>query len=329
MKPSLAYRAAEKIWVGTRKLKHRVYNLFDPPVVVLVYHRVTNLTSDPQLLAVSPDNFRLQMKLLKASFPIVRFENDWSKVKNPSIAVTFDDGYADNALEALPIVEEIGIPATFFVSTGNLDTRREYWWDELERLILGELPLPESFTLVDNRFGQCFPTATAPQRDAFYQRLHPLVKQLAPVRREDWLLQLRHWAEADETGRTTQRAMSKEELRCLAGSRWVTIGAHTVTHTPLSVLSEEHQRHEITASKQDLEKIIGREITTFSYPFGSKKDYNRLSIEICRQAGFVKAASNFPGQAHRWTDPFQLPRHLVRNWGIDTFADKVKDFWAC
>jgi peptidoglycan/xylan/chitin deacetylase (PgdA/CDA1 family) len=325
---ALVYRAVKKIFVGSRRLKHRVHNLFDPPVVVLIYHRVTNLKADPQLLAVSPENFQAQMRFLKDSYPLVRFEDDWSRIERPSIAVTFDDGYADNALTALPILEEVGVPATFFVSTGNLGTMREYWWDELERLIVADHSLPENFTLRDSRFGRTWATATPAQCEAFYQQLHPLMKKLASSRREDWLLQLRQWAGADETGRAANRAMSCDEIRRLAGSKWVTIGAHTVTHTPLSILSEGDQRHEITSSKQDLENIIGREISTFSYPFGGKKDYNRTSVHLCREAGFVKAAANYPGQAHRWTDPYQLPRQLVRNWDPATFTDRIKDFWA-
>jgi peptidoglycan/xylan/chitin deacetylase (PgdA/CDA1 family) len=101
---------------------NRLLNLVDPPVVVLLYHRVTTLTSDPEMLSVSPDNFRAQMRHLKETVPLVRFEEDWTKVSKPAVAITFDDGYADNALEALPILEEVGVPATFFVSTGTIGT---------------------------------------------------------------------------------------------------------------------------------------------------------------------------------------------------------------
>jgi peptidoglycan/xylan/chitin deacetylase (PgdA/CDA1 family) len=328
MKPSLAYRTAEKIWVGTRRLKHRVDNLFDPPVVVLVYHRVSNLASDPQLLAVSPENFRTQMQYLKDRFPIVRLEDDWSRTERPSIAITFDDGYADNALEALPILEEVGVPATFFVTTGNLDTRREFWWDELERLILAERPLPERFTLKVDGSGRSWPTGTPGERAELYRKFQPLMMELDPRRREEWLSQLRGWAQAGETGRATHRAMTCEELQRLAGSEWVTIGAHTVSHPSLASLAEEQQRQEVFSSRHQLEALLGRKITTFSYPFGRKKDYNRTSVRLCREAGFIKAAANFPGQVHRWTDPYQLPRQLVRNWGLDTFAARVKDFWV-
>ena len=108
----------------------------------------------------------------------------------------------------------------------------------------------------------------------------------------------------------------------------VTIGAHTVTHTRLSRLSKEAQREEIVASKRELEAWIGREISTFSYPFGRRSDYTQQSIALCRQAGFSKAAANFPGQAHRWTDPYQIPRHLIRNWQVEEFAEKLRGFWT-
>ena len=100
-----------------------------------------------------------------------------------------------------------------------------------------------------------------------------------------------------------------------------------MTHTPLSVLSEDEQRHEIVSSKQQLERLLGTEITVFSYPFGRKDHYNRTSVRLCREAGFRKAASNFPGQAHRWTDNYQIPRQLVRNWNVGTFAARMRSFW--
>jgi len=319
---------AQQFVAAVRRTKKRLLNLIDTPVIILVYHRVTMLPSDPQLLAVSPENFRAHMKHLKLNYPVVRFEDDWSNVKKPSVAVTFDDGYADNVIEALPILEEVGIPATFFISTGNLHTLHEYWWDELERIIIEDRSLPDSFTLNENLSSQTWPTATPAERDMFYQKLHPLMMRLDPARREEWLMQLRRWAQTDKIGREVNRSMSNDELRWFAESKWVTIGAHSVTHTPLSTLAAKQQREEIFSSKQLLEALLGTKLTTFSYPFGRKKDYNQTSVRLCREAGFTKAAANFPGQVHRWTDPYQLPRHLVRNWGLDVFTAEIQSFWT-
>jgi peptidoglycan/xylan/chitin deacetylase (PgdA/CDA1 family) len=122
--------------------------------------------------------------------------------------------------------------------------------------------------------------------------------------------------------------MTVDELRSLAESRWVTIGAHTVSHSRLSSLSPAAQAEEILASKRQLEVWLDREIRVFSYPFGRRCDYTKGTVAFCREAGFTKAAANFAGQVHVWTDPCQVPRHLVRNWPLEAFAAKLRGFWT-
>jgi len=322
-----AYRTLlqPSVW-ALRRARSRVANRFDPPVLVLIYHRVTRLARDPQLLAVSPENFRAQMRYLKERHPVLRFEDDWSQVREPSVVVTFDDGYADNALEALPILEEVGVPATFFVATGTLGTDREFWWDEVERILSGAGPFPDSFTLEAPPAGRTFPTARPEQRQALYGAVLQTMMRLDPARRDELLARLRAWASVGE--RDEQHPMTLEELSTLAASELVTIGAHTVSHTPLASLTPAAQREEILSSKRYLEAALEREIQVFSYPFGRRCDYTAASVRFCREAGFVRAAANFPGQAHRWTDPFQVPRQLVRDWPAPLFAEKLEGYWT-
>lgn len=321
-----------RLYVSARSLVrtplNKLLNKVDPPVIVLIYHRVTTLLSDPEMLAVSPDNFRQQMRYLKDNFSLVRFEDDWVKVAKPAVCITFDDGYADNALEALPILEEVGVPATFFVSTGTIDTNQAFWWDELERIIIAMQNLPPSFTLDCGRSVKTWPTGTRSERQKFYQDIVQALKKVTVEKRTDLLIQLRHWAETEEEITCTHRAMTVEELRLLSKSRWVTIGAHTVTHTRLSSLSPVAQAEEISASKRQLEAWLSRDINVFSYPFGRRCDYTKGSVAACRKAGFSKSAANFAGLSHRWTDPYQIPRHLVRNWPVATFAEKIQGFWT-
>lgn len=306
--------------------KNWLLNQFDIPVIVLLYHRVTVLDSDPQLLAVTPDNFREQMTFLKSNFPVLRFEDEWSDVKEPSVVVTFDDGYADNALEALPILEEVEVPATFFVSTGSIEGEREFWWDEIERIILGKGPFPKSFILVDSFYGREWLTTDISQRHEMYQDMYLLMKKIENSRKKDWLRQLRDWTIVKEEGRETHRAMTIAELCKLDQSQLATVGAHTITHSQLSALSPQQQREEIFGSKKQLESWVGHEVKVFSYPFGAKSDYNRESVRICKEAGFSKAISNFSGQVHRWTDPYQIPRQLVRNWPLGLFKKMLNRF---
>lgn len=308
-------------------LKNCALNRLRPPIIILLYHRVAALASDPHLLAVAPHNFRCHMEFLKDNFPVIRFEDNWSKVKEPSVVITFDDGYADNVLEAMPILEDVGLPATFFISTGVIGTQREFWWDELECVILDNQRFPDHFDLVDSRYGMSWNITNAVERREMFHAMFLLMKKVDVHTREDWLKQLREWACMDNVYRVVNRPMTIDELHDLAKSKWVTIGAHTVTHTSLSSLSFERQTEEIIASKEWLEKQLGREILVFSYPFGGRNDYDHRSVRICKEAGFTKAAVNLRGPAHRGDCQYQLPRQLVRDWPIEVFQKKMGWFW--
>jgi len=302
-------------------------NRFSPPVLILLYHRVTTLESDPQLLAVTPDNFRAQLEYLKKHYCLARLEDDWAGVQKPAVVVTFDDGYADNALEALPILEELQVPATFFVSTSLIGSDREFWWDEVERLLLCDHGFPEFFELYHDGKARRWTTADAPARLRMYTELLPLLREALPEMRDEHLERLRAWAGAGSQGRASHRVLSVDELRRLAGSPVATLGAHTLSHSSLSTLPASRQREEIIGSKLWLEGVLGQEVRVFSYPFGGRRDYTAETVAICRDAGFTRAASNFPGQWRSNADPFQLPRHLVRNWDLPTFKEQLSRLW--
>lgn len=308
-------------------LKNLAFNRLDVPIVILLYHRVAEPASDPQSLAVTPPNFRSHMEFLRDNFPVIRLGDNWSEIKEPSVVITFDDGYADNVLEALPILEDVGLPATFFISTGAIGSQNGFWWDELESIILADRVFPDIFSLVDSRYSRSWKTNNASERYDMYQGLLLLMKKVDARTREAWFGQLREWAHAADSFRMEGRTMTIDELRTLAKSPLVTIGAHTVTHTPLSCLSFECQREEIVESKRWLEKHLGCKIAVFSYPFGGRHDYNSGSISICKDTGFSRVATAIRGPTHRNTSPYQLPRQLVRNWPREVFIKKMNRFW--
>lgn len=330
--PDGVFPEVRAFYRGARRLKNRLLNRIDPPLVVLAYHRVTRKVFDPHQVAVTPENFRAQMLHLRQRIPLVRFEEDWSALRGPAVAVTFDDGYADNLHAALPILAELGIPVTFFVSTFIFDTTdgqapwREFWNDTLERLVLGGSASPLRFQLRDDRFGRSWPTTTCAERLTLHDDLHRCMLKIGAARRDCWLDQLRDWSGAEDRGREENRPLNIEELRALAAHPLVTIGAHSVSHSPLAALSEAEQRREIALSKKRLEGLLERRIEVFAYPYGSRREYGRTAARLCREAGYRKAATTLPGQVHRWTDPFQLPRQLVRDWDGHEFAAHLERF---
>lgn len=310
-----------------RNIRGLAANIIDKPVIVLCYHRVTAMPTDINSIAVSPDNFRAQIRYLKDHFPIVRFDENLDKIKKPAIAVTFDDGYADNLTEALPILNEAGVPATFFISTQFLDGGGEFWWDSLARIVTSGSGYPAHFTLQDPGFGKTWATATVAERLILFRDLHRLCMVSATELRGEWLRQVADWAGGSCQDAVLNRLLSIEELRELANHAGVTIGAHTITHPRLSTLSDDEQHHEIVESGRRLAHILGREITSFAYPFGTRTDFNEASGRICRKAGYLKAAAAFPGEVHSWTNPYLIPRHFVYNWDLEKFVYNLKRLW--
>src|SRR5687767_7925832 len=110
-----------------KRIFRRIDSYLSPPRepesggVILLYHRVIDLASDPQLLCVKSSNFESQMRLLRESnWQPISLDEMVQKTANGEslkqhIAVTFDDGYADNLHIAKPILERYAIPATVFV----------------------------------------------------------------------------------------------------------------------------------------------------------------------------------------------------------------------
>lgn len=306
--------------------RERLLNLVSVPLVVLIYHRVIELPSDPQMLAVRPDRFRQQLQALKAAFEIRRFEQSWADIQRPTVVITFDDGYADNLEYALPILEDLGIPATFFIATGYVGGSRELWWDELERSLLhssGGKVLNRVGAVELNRMYDC---AQARERETLYQFLHPRLKTLSVKEREASMAELASLMIGIPEPRSSYRVLTAPELAQLAASPMATVGAHTVCHQPLSSLSVEEQREEIELSRMQLQEWTGRPVPVFSYPFGAKTDYTPETVALCRQAGFSRVAANYPAVVRRWTDPYQIPRFLVRDWSADDLLFRLRRF---
>ena len=326
--------------------------------LVLLYHRVAAGTLDPWNLSVSPDRFDEQMAVLERETTVVRLPQVVQEVargtmaqqmSRPLVAITFDDGYADNLHDALPLLEKHGLPATVFVCTGPVAEGAEFWWDTLERLLLWPTDLPLSLDIdiqgqachwdlhdsagvperasrehSDWRAWEPPPTSRHALYVALWQRLH----QLDADDRARVLAVLQRWAGRAATSQPRHRALGPAELAALAKSSLVDIGAHTITHPALSGLPAERQRTEITGSRTWLEAVVRRPVASFSYPFGRSVDYSPDTVTAVRQAGFSYACSNIAGMVRSGADPFQLPRLQVKNWDGKEFEWQLRQWLA-
>lgn len=339
--------------LGVRQTIRRLKARFRHAPLILLYHRVTDLPSDPQLLCVTRQHFAEHLQILReharpmALAEMVRASRD-NKLPRKAVAVTFDDGYADNLQNGKPLLEQHDVPATVYVSSGYVDSGREFLADALERLFLQPGSLPQELCLTVNgcshrwQLGDAahysedayrrncawhvLRTEAPTPRHHIYRSLCQLLYTLPERDQRSALESLMVWAGTEPVRRDSHRALTAEEIRRLAQGGVVEVGAHTREHPVLSSLPIAMQRDEIGGSKIRLEEILGHAVTSFAYPYGTRSDYTSATVELVREAGYDHACSNFEGLVQQDTDPWQLPRFLVRDWDGEEFARKLSEW---
>lgn len=277
-------------------------------LATVIFHRVL-----PEPDPVFPDEVHAQRfdaicSWLAAWFNVLPLEEAVARLGNGSLparalAITFDDGYADNYDVAMPILRRHGLPATLFVATGFLDGGR-MWNDTItdavrhargETLDLRPTPVAHLGVL-----GIATPEARR-------QTILTLLSAAKYLPREERLETARSLA-ACSGFQGESFMMSSDQLRAWRAAG-MQVGAHTVNHPILALLPDDECLREICASRDTLQQLLGEPVTILAYPNGKpREDYLERTVALARSAGFVAAVSTAPGVASRQTDLFQLPR---------------------
>lgn len=338
-------RGIGRLREGWAKLRGQM----DPGPMVLLYHRVARLDQDPHLLTVSPQNFEEHLLALRKHYETVSLAELINGLAHRQrfgavIALTFDDGYADNAETVLPLLLKHGIHATFYLASGFVGSSAEQLQDELERLLFLSPQCPDVLRLMvaektfvwalrspDTKSPVHLPVVkwniesnndpTACHRAM--REIHALLRILPPATRKEALDQLRSQCGDDGIARGTHRAMSWDQARELANCELVEIGAHTVNHAYLSALPIRDQRAEIIESKRTIQQKIGHPVISFAYPYGTRESYTPETVRLLIKSDFNNACSNFRQRIGRKMDTFQIPRFVVRNWGGEEFLSQI------
>lgn len=333
-----ARRAQRLVKKGLTKTRRAL----SPPPIILCYHRVLEPEMDPHLLAVSAQHFREQLAVLQRlakPLSLDGLSDSFSKgaPAQRGVVLTFDDGYLDNLENALPILKEFGIPATIYIATGYVGTDGEFWWDDLERLILGAGELPAILRLRINgrtrewelgkeapdRAWNVLHLAKRTARQNLFIDLHAALRPLAEPLQREVLEQLRGLTGLGKEARPLYRCVSVAELQTLAAEPLITLGAHTITHCDLDYRTKEEQQIEIGGSKRNLEGIIGRSVAHFSYPYGS---FNAAAVAVCAENQFRSAVTCIEEPVERKAPRHRWPRFLVRDWSGPEFERQLSRY---
>ena len=309
--------------------------------LILMYHRVAEPERDPWGLAVAPQRFEEQMVILKKYAQPIRLGELIQQLRSGrcperAVAVTFDDGYADNLYQAKPILDRHQIPATVFIATDYVRQERPFWWDTLADICFQPEQLPKTLrwplsreepielkqAAVDRTSGAgVFPwEAALGTRLHFFYTIWEKLIRLPVAEREDALRQLTDWSGQQPRQAADRRPIRADELPALESSSWVEIGAHTASHAALSAHSRARQREEIAKSKSYLEHLLRHPVCTFSYPYG---DYSRTTVALVKALGFTGACTTQESAVWKRSPSHRLPRCNVLNWKGDTFKNRI------
>lgn len=286
--------------------------LTSPRLSILIFHRVHAQTDG--LFAHEPDAERFDrlMRFIARSFNVMSLGKAVTclaegRLPPRALVITFDDGYADNAEVAVPILMRHGLTASFFISTGFLDGGR-MWNDSVIECLRAcrhsEIDL-ESFGL-----GRYSLEGTAERRVAISSLLQH-IKYLSLAEREIAITRLQRLCGVADL--PTNLMMRSEQVREIHLSG-MEIGAHTIHHPILTTLTPAEAEYEIRGGRELLQSIIDAPVDMFAYPNGKPdSDYDYNHVLLLKKIGFRAAVSTAPGVARSEDDLFQLPRYTP--WG--------------
>jgi peptidoglycan/xylan/chitin deacetylase (PgdA/CDA1 family) len=251
--------------------------------VALVYHRVRPEPGrDYEVVPCVPvAQFRTHVSALRAVGDIVTVDHLLSGglSRRPRIALTFDDDYATHFRHVLPVLRELEVPATFFLSGRSLHGLGPYWWEILEARIRADGAQRVARAL---EVGRAEPAAIAAACEEDRERQTLL--------------------EADAASAADQ--LCADEISALAGAG-MTIGFHTVEHAVLPLLSPADRRRALTDGRDRLQHLTGQRLAVFAYPHGRA---DAVTAADARAAAYRAAWTGTGSRVSGRSDPWRLSR---------------------
>lgn len=306
--------------IGVRARKSDLPAREAPRGAVLLYHRIDE-TTDVHELGVPPPLFDAHLQWLRTTCSVMPLDELLTaapeQLPDRPVAITFDDGYVDCLREGAPLLQRYGVPAAFFLTSRWLNEPGEYWWDVLERTLLGKAEPPADLDLEIAGRRLHFATATREDRVTTHWQLHDALVHAALDDRDRAVRLLLAWC-GGAAGRV--RPMTADEVRELAALPGVTIGCHSVNHLSLPDQPAAVCRQEIDESRHALSQVIGRPVELFAYPYGA------LDSDV---AALVRGTCSWGLSCDDRVledsfDAARVPRLDVKRWDVGELAARVE-----
>lgn len=212
----------------------------------------------------------------------------------PFAVLTFDDGYRDNLVHALPILEKHAAPFTTYLTTGFAERTARLWWVELEEAV-------RRADRIEARIGDevlSLPAASPAEKHAAFKAVYWPLRAGGEDRLLAAVAELAAAQRVDGRALVDQLCMGWDEIEALARHPLATIGAHTLTHPRLARLDIAEMRTELGAAKTVLEERLGRPVVHLSFPVGDPGSAGPREFAAAAAFGYASAVTTRPGLVH-------------------------------
>jgi len=302
-------------------------------LTVLAYHRVYDMMNedefpyDPELISATPEDFSWQMEFVSRYFDVITFERlidsleRGSPLPRRALIVTFDDGHRDNYENAFPVLRQIGLPATIFLSTAYIGGQDTFWFDRVAYLLYHA---PRG-TLVMRNIAFTADLQDVGSRRVAANRLLQILKCVRNGERIEILRQLEQLvplAPRDDAGRSS--TLSWEQVREMSAAG-IKFGSHAVTHPVLTTLEDDALDWELRESRRTIEQMTGKACDVIAYPVGGPDAFDERVMAAARKGGYKLGVSYLSGtNSRRRLNPFALRRlHVERYTSRTSFRSML------
>ncbi len=316
----MGFKSHSKEYVRRAILRSRILDLAGrfaaPGAAILMYHSVRE---DPRDFAdlIGPgithaaSAFRRQMEIIAREFApvaledVLRFVGGQGSLPRRAVAVTFDDGFADNLEVAEPILSHFGIPGAFYATVDLIGTPKPPWYSRLRYSFLTTRK-PEWTSASDGRVWSLNDRAA---REAALLAAFDLCAPLVAARQERAIHDIEAALDAKFQPDGHRFMMDWEQVRQLR-ARGHVVGSHTLTHPNVAYVADEADlRNELTESKKRIEAELGLEVLHFSYPHPSlNPQWSERTIKMTASAGYKSAVTTTHGLVSAGANPLCLKR---------------------
>jgi len=257
----------------------------------------------------SPATFEAQMELVSRRYvpvtldDVLQFLRGEIRLAAGSVAITFDDGFADNYEIAAPILERFGLKATFYVTVGSVEGPPP-WFCRLNRVFQETSKRAWADPFAERSWDL---SDSAPRREAFLSAVRSCGK-MAGSQQDDAVSSIEKALDVRPLLPEDRVMMDWRQIKALHEAGHI-IGSHTMTHPNLAHIDVDEMRYEIEESKRVLEKQLGSPVVHFSYPAPIlRPHWTETTCSHAEQAGYQTGVTAVSGPVKFGDSPHSLAR---------------------